>query len=326
MRVLQIGNFAAPHSTENHLARALRVQGHRVTIMQENDPASWRRLAERGVDADVLLWTRTAWDWRRLGEDPALVREIQWAVLARCRADGVPTLGFHLDRWWGLAREYEVGIEPFFAVDVLATADGGHEELWRQAGVRHVWLPPGVSQAECRPGTYRRHLASDVAFVGSWQGRYHPEWPHREELVSWLCEMYGPRVRFWPQPGRPALRGQALRDLYASVKVLVGDSCLVGGAVRYCSDRIPETLGRGGYLLHPHVDGVTDGSLYIPGAHLATWPLGDWAALREQIDRALADEPMRRAVTRAGREHVLARHTYERRVPELLALLPVRVA
>ena len=318
MRVAYLGNFRAPHSTENHLARAFRHHGHTVTQVQEDDLAAWRRLPP---DFDLLLWTRTAWHW----PDPAEARRVQAQTVQRFRDAGVPVVGYHLDRWWGLAREHEVYDEPFFRADLLVTADGGHDQQWCDAGVNHVWLPPAVSLAEAQPGTPRRNLMSDVAFVGSWQGHYHAEWPHRAELVAFLRDTYGPRVRFWPQPRQQALRGQALRDLYASVKVLVGDSCLVGGATRYISDRVPETIGRGGFLVHPAVEGVTDGTHYDDGQHLFTWPLGDWGALRDAVDEALADAPLRQLVARAGRRHVLAHHTYERRVEQLLALLPVAV-
>lgn len=324
LRIAYVGNFAPPHSTENHVVRALRSRRHTVTALQENSPATWSRLTRDRLAFDVVLWTRTAWDWPRLG----LTVERAWAVqieaLGRLRSLGIPTIGYHLDRWWGLAREHEVAEEPFFCVDLLVTADGGHDAEWERAGVAHAWLPPAVSTAEARPGTRRASYAADVGFVGSWQGGYHAEWPHRAELVGWLMHTYGERVRFWPAPGRQAVRGAALRDVYASVKVLVGDSCLAGGASRYFSDRVPETVGRGGFLVHPHVDGVTDGTHYTAGEHLATWPLGDWDRLRDTIDAALADDAGRAAVAGAGRRHVLAHHTYERRVEQLVALAETR--
>ena len=85
---------------------------------------------------------------------------------------------------------------------------------------------------------------------------------HRSRLVKWLRKNYDRQVKFWPEPNQHAVRGDDLTDLYASVKVVVGDSCLVpkpdgSPMTHYCSDRIPETLGRGGLLLHPVVEDVT---------------------------------------------------------------------
>lgn len=316
MKVAYLGNFGVSFSTESHVALALTNNGHRVTRYQENEPGAFVRLAQQVRDFDFVLWTRTGWA-------PGVPEDEQLAMLGAARDAGVPTVGYHLDRWWGLNREGQVHDQPFFRVDLMCTADGGHDEEWRAAGVEHVWFPPGVSRAECVPGRYNRRMASDVAFVGNWlPGGYHAEWKHRPELVAFLRRTYRDRVRFWPRRGQPAVRGEALRDLYASVKVLVGDSCLVGNASRYWSDRIPESLGRGGFLVHPHVEGLDEH--YTDGEHLRTWPLGDWSELRRLIDYYLAHGSERRTIAAAGKAHVLATATYEHRMTQLVALLSER--
>jgi hypothetical protein len=98
------------------------------------------------------------------------------------------------------------------------------------------------------------------------------------------------------------------------VKVLVGDSCLAGSPARYWSDRIPETLGRGGFLIHPEVQG-------LEGQHpsLVTYPLGDFAVLRDKIDDALDDAEFRMVTAALARQGVLDRHLYEHRLERLLA-------
>ena len=238
-------------------------------------------------------------------------------MLSQAKRLGVPTAGFHLDRWWGLDREASVWNEPFFRCDYVITADGGHDNEFRDVGVNHIWLPPAVSLAECEPGEYREEYASDIAFVGSWQPGYHAEWTHRPELVSFLKETYPKQMRFWPRPGQPSIRGKDLRDLYASVKVVVGDSCLVGGATRYWSDRIPETIGRGGFLIHPHVEGIE--KHFDTDVHLKTWPVGDWSTLKNLIDHFVRPDRdhERRIIAAAGREHVREYHTYDFRVEQI---------
>ena len=42
-----------------------------------------------------------------------------------------------------------------------------------------------------------------------------------------------------------------LNTLYASAKLVIGDSCFGGQIKGYYSDRVTETTGRGGFLLHP---------------------------------------------------------------------------
>jgi hypothetical protein len=117
------------------------------------------------------------------------------------------------------------------------------------------------------------------------------------------------------------VRGQALNDLYASVPVIVGDSCLYKSTGRYVSDRIPETLGRGGFLIHPHVDGVTDGALWRAGEHLVCWDVGDWAGLRARIDESLANVALRERIRIQGQDHTRAHHTYSHRVNEVLEVI-----
>ena len=313
-RIAYLGNFQSPHSTENHVARAFTKQGHVVYPLQENNVESWellRRWCQSGVwpgqtePPTFVLRTRT-WE----------LPEFKAAQTMRMLADsGIPTVGFHLDRWWGLPREREVAAQSFFLCDLVITADGGHAQNWVDAGVNHVWLPPGVSEFECRRTPVpRTDMDDQVVFVGSWDG-YHPEWPWRLELIEFLRSTYGDRFHTFPAKGSPAVRGQELVDLYAADAVFVGDSCLIGAPHSYWSDRIPETLGRGGMLVHPWVDGLDE---HFGPEHLATFPIPDKDALRNVIDHYLDDHDSRRAMASAGQEHVLAHHTYEVRVDQIL--------
>ena len=323
MHVLQIGNGKPPHSTENHLHRALLENGCRATFLQEDDPGSFASAASilATSDVDFVLWTRTGWDWDRNGYPGGRVQANadQHAMLRTARALGIPTVGYHLDIWHGLKRAVEVDVEPFFHCSLLITADGGHDQEWAKRGINHLWMPPGVSRAECEIGTAREEFRSKIAFVGSWSGGYHPEHRHRHALVQWLQTNFRRDCAFWPKHGQPAVRGKDLQDLYASVDVVVGDSCFAGlGVKNYWSDRIPETLGRGGLLIHPNVPGL---DVQFPKGTMLTWDAGNWDALGEQIEWALTHPDEADDIRRAGREHVLARHTYEHRMETVLRLI-----
>lgn len=308
MLVHYVGNFGPSHSTESHVAQALEAIGVTVVREQENE-VDWATLAGRVAAADFCLWT-TTYDYA-----PPRTFDAQRKFLANV---DVPVVGFHLDRWWGLNRENRVHESPFFRSVLVVTADGGHDREWVDAGVNHRWMPPGVSEFECGGGTFREELASPVAFVGSWQGGYHQEWGHRDQLVSFLQRHKG-ACAFWPRRGEHAVRGERLRDLYASVGVFVGDSCLAGGVSNYWSDRVPEALGRGGFLLHPTVDGL--GDHFTDGEHLRTWRAFDWDALAWLIDYYVANPDEAQAIGRAGREHVLKTATYTVRMRQLVDLL-----
>lgn len=321
MRFAYIGNFEPEHSTENHVRTALERVGHEVVALQENDASTWQRRPfwEHGRP-DVILWTRTGWDWPSCtGWSWERACESQRAMLDGANNEHIPTVGLHLDRWWGLDRQGQVHDEPFFECDLVVTADGGHEQEWRDAGVNHAWLPPAVLLAECeREGRIEPGLArTPVVWVGSWRS-YHAEWlPYRQALINALRRRYRRQLGLFPR-GK-SIRGAELSNLYASAKVVVGDSCLAGGATRYWSDRIPEVIGRGGFLVHPEVEGLEEH--FTPGLHLETYPLGDFDALCSIIDRYLDDGPRRDGIRSAGREWVMEHHTYERRMGQLVQLL-----
>jgi hypothetical protein len=325
-RLAYLGNFKPPFATENDYRRAWQTNGHNVRLYQEGDPIILEGLIEELSDYDLVLWTRTPDLAAKNGDK-------QWKLLAEARRKGVPVIGLHLDRWWGLDRQYMIAEDPFFRVDLLLTADGGHQKWWEEAGINHEWVPPAVSEDWCQPGEFREEYASEIAFVGGWQGGYHKEAKHRHELVNFLDKTYGDRVRFWPRRGEHAIRGTELTDLYWSTKAVVGDSCLVpkqdGTPMsHYCSDRIPETLGRGGILMHPYVEGIDElFEKYLP------WSLGDWDELREGIDIILevwdkdswtCSDGKVDTYRREQIEWVKQNHTYEVRVPQILSLLTNR--
>jgi hypothetical protein len=320
LRIAYVGNFQPEHSTENHVRQAAERVGHTVIELQENTAGTWDllRTEPEQLGADLLLWTRTGWDWPAMtGWSWEQATQYQADALDALRAAGVPSVGFHLDRWWGLDREAQVYDEPFFGCDLVCTADGGHQAEWEAADVNHHWLPPGVLLAECERQPSANAHAEPIVWVGSWQ-RYHAEWlPYRRELVQGLRRRYRRQFGIYPRRGQ-GLRGEKLTDLYAATKVVVGDSCLAGGATHYWSDRIPETLGRGGLLLHPEVEGLDEH--YTPGEHLLTYELGDWDGLHRLIDWVLANPEQADVIRREGRHHVMAHHTYEVRVQQLVQL------
>lgn len=323
--VAYIGNFEPPHSTENEYRKAWEAAGAgRVDCFQEShinrDRGDWNRLAgllweaeeKHNPQPNLIMWTRTVW--------PEMDYERMRAVMDTAGRLGIPIVGVHLDIWHGLPRASEIDEHPFFRSDLLFTADGGHPDEWKKAGIEHVWLPPGVSEFECVPTEPNPNYEAAVAFVGGWQGGYHPESHHRHELVRYLRK-HG--ARMFPAEGQPAVRGEALRRLYATTKVNVGDSCFAGtGLANYWSDRIPETLGRGGFLLHPYVPGIEDH--FTDGEHLRLWEAGNWGELGRLIDYYLSHEDERRQIAKQGRAHVLAHHTYTVRVRQIVATMRER--
>jgi len=301
-----LGNFDPPHSTENDLKWTLNDMGYEVIALQENRTTT-DEVLERCSDVKLFLWVHTH-GWTTPGTLPLS------EMVGRLRAQGVRTASFHLDRYRGLnqldGREDNVGRHPWWLTDRVFTADGGSESarFFADRGVAHTWLPPGVVAHDCHPGTFRKDLAAKVGFVGS--PGYHPEYPFRAKLVAWLKETYGSDFRLYQ-----GFRGEALNDVYASCEVLVGDSCFAGSD-RYWSDRVPETLGRGGFLIAPATEG-----LRIPG--LVTFEAGNLDDLKFRIDYYLKWPEERDWLRRCAHVWVRNNETYTQRMQTLLQVMEV---
>ena len=258
-----IGNFKASESTENMIRWALEERlGYEVEQLQENEVnlAAIRSACDWN---DALLWVKTP-NWlqvtnREMGE---LLDEIK-----------IPSFSIHLDKFWGIPeREDQIGVHPFWKTKFVFTADGSAQEKFRERGVNHIWMKPAVSEVYCHPGWTWDMYRCDVGFVGAKD--YHAQYPFRRQLVEFLEKTY--KERFQHITG---LRGHGLNDFYASCKVVVGD-CIFAGTPNYWSDRVPETLGRFGFMLHPQVQGLT-----IP---MAFYYPQNLEALHEMIEVCLA--------------------------------------
>ncbi len=312
IRVAYRGNFGVSFSTESHVAASLEELGHQVVRIQENE-CSWMHTLRMTEDCDMFLWTSThdyAAMWDRGDAESGL------ALLG----DRMPTVALHLDLWWELKRARQVSDEPYFRCRYVFTADGDHDAEFAAAGVNHIWSPPAVFGPECIPGTFRPEFASDIAFVGNWHksGGYHKEWfPKRKALLDAVSRRYGNRMKFWPEAGKPTVREQALNDLYASTKIIIGDSCFADGrARRYVSDRPFETVGRGGFLLMPHIEALTE--MLVDGEHCRYFNHGDHAFLFDLIDHYLEADDEREAIRAAGQAHVRDHHTYAHRLAAVI--------
>lgn len=318
LTILYVGNFTKPWCTEVHIEAALHSLGHRVVQLQENE-LDWATVPTRAEaeGAHLLCWTRT---W------PADL-DVVLPQLDRLREMGVPSLSYHLDLFLGLDREHQVKDQPFFHTDLVVTPHDS--ERWGEFGVNHLWLPPGVHGGECdRVAGNKRRWPWDVVFVGS--GSYapypHPEWaPVRGAVIDAFKAEFGPRFGSLPRRGQP-VRGADLQELYATVPVVLGDSCLAGAPKGYWSDRVPETIGRGGFLIHPIVPGYIDAEgwglphpLGFNDAHLAVYESGNPDQAVAIARAALGNDQWRRDTAETGRALVLDRDTYAHRLATALA-------
>lgn len=304
MLVAYVGNFKPSHSTENHLATTLEKLGHQVIRLQEDELTDlWITPA---LKCDLFLFTRT-WGKSVTMEHLAILKEYH-----------IPTVSYHLDLYVGLQRDGGIDHDPFWRTDYVFTPDGDPTSLgvFRSKSINHFYLKPGVLKDECY--IKEEEIKRDLIFVGSYRG-YHPEWPYRHQLIDWLKGTYS-QFELWGPQGRGHVRGEELNALYAGTKIVIGDSLVKDFTHQYYwSDRVYETMGRGGFLIHPKVFGM--GDEFNDREHLVFYEFGDFKGLKEKIDYYLEHDSEREKIRRQGHEFVKNNCTYTNRLQEMFEIL-----
>jgi hypothetical protein len=301
VKIAFLGNFGPIHSTESHHAITWEKLGHQVVKLQEGSATTEQVLAAC-QGAQVFQWTHTH-SWAL----PGLLQPEE--MLDKIHAMGVKSFSYHLDVYFGLnawdRRDELVGKHPSWKVQYFFSTVGSKDAEFKARGVNHFWLPPAVVESGCYEGIRQESLATDVGFAGS--VNYHPEYPFRPQMIQALREYYGPRFRVFQ-----GQREKALNDLYASIKVMVGDHCFAGQP-RYWSDRLPETCGRGGFIVYPETEGLT-----IP---VVTYEPQNVDSLIEAIDQHLLDSTTREFVRKRCFNWVRINDTYTQRLQEVLKVM-----
>lgn len=308
MKIAFLGNFAVDYTSESHYAKTFEKLGHQVIRLQEPQVRTDDVYAIAKT-CDMFFWVHTH-GWELQGN------RTMAEVLRKLDGMNIPTVAYHLDLYMGLRRwtEYENSdyfkVKHFFTVDKLM-AD------WLNENTQTIghYLPAGVYEEECYTGDFDQRFNFDVVFVGS--KRYHEEWQYRPQLVNWLEQTFGRRFGHFGNDGIVPLRGAALNNLYASAKVVVGDTLCIGfDYPYYWSDRIYETTGRGGFMIHPYIKGLE--TEFEDGAEVLFYEYGNFEQLKEKIVWALENDAKRKFIQQAGHERTKAEHTYTQRLQTII--------
>jgi len=307
-RIVFIGNFDPPFSTENDWVWTWKKLGYEVVKCQENRATTDEILREAKQGCAFVHYVHSH------GFNTPGSFDVE-ELLRRLRRADIKTVGIHLDYWRGLDREVDVGVHPWWKCQYIFTADGGSHNWYKEKGINHYYLKAGVVERDCYIGKVREEFKHDVIFVGSRE--YHPEWCYRPQLVDWLKETYGKRFGHYGGDGIKSVRGSELNDLYASAKIVIGDTlCLNFKHPDYFSDRLFETTGRGGFLIFPQIKGIEE--CFKIGEEIITYEFGEFDQLKNLIDYFLKLDKTRERIKLAGFEKTKARHTYTNRAMEVL--------
>ena len=306
-KIVFLGNFRVDFTSESHHAKSLESLGHEVIRLQETEIKA-ENILVHALRSDLFVWIHThGWN------TPGLLSMEK--VLDTLKENNIPSMTYHLDLWFGLQRQKDLEIMPVYKkIGHFFTVDSQMAQWFNEkTSVQGHYLPAGVFGEEC---IYKPSISKHgVIFVGS--KKYHPEWQYRTQLVNWLENTYDNRFEHYGNGGIKNVRGMALNKLYWSTKVVVGDTlCLNFNYPDYWSDRIYETLGRGGFLIHPYIPGIE--KEFVDKKHVVFYEYGNFQQLKELIDYYLVNDEERETIRKAGHELVKNKYTYKHRWQQIL--------
>lgn len=224
----------------------------------------------------------------------------------------IKTVFWLFDLYYGTPREKSFNFNPLFRCDFVFSTDGGHQEEFLQSRINHYILRQGIYEEDAYIGQKRKEYEKDVIFVGTLSSIHK----NRDKLLSFLQNTYNEKFKWWGRSGPNEIRGRDLNDLYASVKIVVGDTCY---SPNYWSNRIYEVLGRGGFLIFPDIPGLEKEFEYEK--HLVTYKSGDYQDLKVKIDYYLYHKNKKEKIRLAGFEYCKKNHSFKNRCLKLLEII-----
>jgi len=295
MKIFYIGDFTQEWNEEG-IALAFERLGHEVVRYQEGAEGrvlDWIKRAK----PDFLIWAKLKFISEKDAEE----------MIAYCKENRITTACWVWDLYFGLTRGHQVGKKQMFKGDFFFNPDGGHQENFDRAGVNNYTLRQAISKTYCYEGKYQEQYDYDVIFVGS----ENAQWKYREKMCMWLEDNYKFK-RFGHRFGEK-IYGHKLNNLYSSAKIVMGDSVY---SPHYWSNRLYEVLGRGGFLIHPDIPGLSDE--YTPYEHYIPYRMNDFKGLKEKIDHFLKKPAERAKISRSALYYTKDNHTLEQRCQKLL--------
>ena len=303
-KIAFIGKFRRIYDEEGK-ARALEEQGYEVMRFDED---SFNRSTLNNLDAlfaspiEAVFFTKL--------RVPYAKEVVQFA-----KARGIKTVCWVPDLYFGLPRENSLHKESrsaMFEADYVFTPDGGPNSRWLDQGINHFLMRQAIAKQAVEFENMDKKI--DILFVGSLNKAIHGS--DRSNLIKFLSETYGDRFFWAGRENTHSYRGRDLTKLIASSKIVIGDSV---DSVGYWSNRIYETLGRKGFMLHVNIEGLEEE--YKIGEHLDVFTRGDFQQLEQKINFYLNQPLIRERIATAGYEYTRERHTLSNRARQLIEVL-----
>jgi hypothetical protein len=290
VKIFFIGKFVKMYD-EEYIARSFEFLGHEVLRCEQSTQPNDIGNAIDKFKPDIVLYTK----WER----PPVLDKLFEIHQRR----GMTTVCWLFDLYWGYPREYQIQTKKFFKSDFVFTTDGGHDLEWKMANVNHRTVRQGIYKNECYMLPVDNYV-NNVVFVGS----ENPMYQERTNTILLLQELFT-KFKWVGRHDTDETRSTSLNELYAETKIVVGDSY---PSPRYWSNRVVETLGRGGFLIHRDVEGIKK-----EYPHLVTYngTIGD---LKNKIKYYLEHDKEREEIRQMNFQWVKDRYTMDKKCEELI--------
>ena len=293
MKIALIGKFSLMHD-EEYIACSFEKLGHEVVrIEQAFQPRTAMQVIEDEMP-DIVIWGKLNY------------REHTKFFIKMLKDMGIKTVCWLFDLYFDYHREFMVSSAPYFKADLVVTTDDGHENRWKDLKINHKCVRQGIYDDGCFLMPFQEPIHA-VVFVGS----DNPVFPERKRIMWKLDKDFD--FKWYGKRDTNEVRGTELNELFSKSKVVVGDSFY---SPYYWSNRIVETLGRGGFLIHQEVEGLKE-----EYPDLVTYKRGDYDDLKAKIQYYLEHEDERREIIRKNFELVKSRYTMDKKCQELLTCL-----
>lgn len=292
IKIFYIGGFSKSYDSEVYIAHGFRELGVDIKCWDESLNLPLDMLLERieMFNPDFVLLSKN----RRYGK--LLIDRLIGKYL---------TVSWLFDLYHDLPKEMgcqrSIKDSPFYA-DRVFMSDGG------EVGIPKETLRQGIHEPEAVLG--KANVDHDVVFIGS------DTYFGRHKMIEFLKDTYGDRFSHYGMGGNPEVRGLELNNLIAGSKVVVGDSV---DSPNYWSNRIYEVIGRGGFILHPKVEGLDEE--FEPYKHYIPFERGNFEQIKEIVDYYISHDKEREKIRLAGFNFCKANYTYTLRCRNLLQKL-----
>lgn len=287
-----VGKFNKYHD-EEYIARALESLGHDLIRVEQSigNALIHRKLVLS--KPDLLLFSK--WDFNQSVLD----------AIKKLELEGMKSVCWLFDLFIGYERESRIKTSPYFKAQYVFSTDGGHDKEWKAYGINHTCVRQGIADDECV--LLPLNNPDRIVFVGS----DNPFYQERTKMMEKLQKDYF-QFKWLGKSNTDSIRGMRLNELYASTRVVVGDSVY---SPHYWSNRVVETLGRGGFLIHREVEGIKEAY-----PDLVTYD-GTYENLKRKINYYLEHEDERLEIVKKNFEHVKNNYTIIKQCNKLLSCL-----